>query len=304
MLLSPTLAPLPTPHPRPPAAPTDIIDTKLAQIRLDPSLSNQLNAAVMSILTKSASGEISHDEQERAIGALKSAAFFSTVWDGSAYGASPVDLRMQVPFVSFSMITEIEVHLAGLRSIVFFVCVLKTLRYMQAWRPLAERYAAIMQNVPYILRFFLLLTHLHACFSVQVPSPLPLLYQPGYTRACPPFSRPTSPMLFCAPTPSPLPHAPTLHRPLQAYLLFGFDLIEFQTLGSSFLQLLQLLTGKITVAKGLIELDYQSSSFIGHLVRLTFATEPFADRVCCRSLRCCCGPAVAAAVAGARHLRH
>lgn len=57
---------------------------------------------------------------------------------------------------------------------------------------------------------------------------------------------------------------------LQANLVFGPELVEFQSVTSSFLQLLQLLTGKIAVAYKLIELDTRSNSFVGQMFLLLF----------------------------------
>ena len=191
--------------------------------RLPSALATRMDRITTNLTSGEMSARLSQEDVHLALGTLHNAFHLSMPWDGRPWGLEVLDLHSPQPdFVSFRSFADASIHVCGLRSLVLLVATMKAMRYLQAWRPLASRYAGIVQNVPYITRFFLIVVHFHVCFT------------------------------------------------LQANLIFGPELIEFQTVASSFLQLLQFLTGKIAVAYKLIELDERSGGFVGQLFLLLF----------------------------------
>ena len=59
----------------------------------------------------------------------------------------PVDFRIPVDFVSFGFITHFRIVYAGVTTLLFFACLVKLFRYLQAYRPLAERYMQLAKAV-------------------------------------------------------------------------------------------------------------------------------------------------------------
>ena len=178
---------------------------------------DKLTSTALKVLEMKASNELSADHALFANNALTNAFSMGAVFNGTGYGLPVLDLRLPLPYIDSHHYTFSEINVRAARSIAFMILLVKTIRYFQAWRPLASRFAGLAANIPYVTRFFILLVHLHFCFS------------------------------------------------LQANLLFGFELYEFQSLESSFLQLLQLLTGRIVIAQRLIEVDSKKGSFVGRL---------------------------------------
>jgi len=166
-------------------------------------------------------GTITEDEREIAASQLKNAFFLSTLWERPdlPLNTTTADFSAYAnTFGSLQQLAFINVNTHGLQGCVVLASVLKSFRYLQAWRPLATRYIGLTQTAPQILRFFFVLMHFQICFA------------------------------------------------LQGHLLFAsYDVDGFGSFFGSFLVLLRLLTGDVTVAKQLVDHDLRHKEVIGQI---------------------------------------
>jgi hypothetical protein len=128
----------------------------------------RMQQVIDSLVEGATAATYSQAELEVALSSLKHAFYLSVPWDGTPWGFPVFDMHWATPtFVSFLPNANTAINIRGLRAVILLMVLLKAMRYAQAWRPLASRYAGIAQNLPYITRFFLLLLHFHLCFSLQ-----------------------------------------------------------------------------------------------------------------------------------------
>ena len=182
-----------------------------------PGLATRLNATRDQLDLERAQGVISTEQHTALMSNLKNAFLLSGVFNGSSVNMDTLDMRVPLKFDPFDYLWHFSINTRGVRSIAFLACILKSLRYLQGFRPLATRYVGLSRTGPLIIRFFLVLLHLHLAFSVL------------------------------------------------SHFLFMFRVRGFETFWSSFIQLLQLLTGRVGVAQRLIEADAEQGSFLGQL---------------------------------------
>lgn len=98
--------------------------------------------------------------------ALNKAAYLGQFFDGSPYNVTSIDMRYPAFFKYLTPMGDYAAYVAGLRSLVLLVCLIKCARYLQAWRPVAARYSSFVQCLPIAGIFFVLLGHVLMAFIV------------------------------------------------------------------------------------------------------------------------------------------